>query len=607
MEFPSTFDFSDSGHNLSTDFSGNIVVNIGSGSSYTIPGSSAFNVSPEADGFHYYVVRSPIAYTTNFQGPAGQVVHVREDFSEVYNVGFSNLDQAFNATRIFPAPLDDSFIGGSGTPVETGSFSNVLLMDADFIGFGQGGFDLFPSNGPVTHIVDENSRIIVNVTMDGHALHPGLIVRHVFEDENGVIWVETLGTGVGPQAAINIIGADGVWTNIPDGSIRSAILSGTVPVELFGNSNVDAATVFPLIQQFQNASEAERTDLLAEYFEENPELFNTDTIAILFDLLDADSAREVMDRIGQEQCFGAGTPIDMWPLDTSIKPGPDGVYDQEAVSAKIWKKPIELIEVGDIVVSFDDTGNMVPGHVPRTFQNEVKILLNFFGTLVTPGHVYYRADSKNAHKFETLIDILRDDGVIQHQDGTLIRAATNVPVGEPRDGYVKASTGTRRADGSMDEKDQGRIRLGTRFIVGEGKNRKDWAVADVIEHAGGVVGDDEMIRVGDAPPMAFHWEFGDTLPKPEDFVLEASGTTLEDIYKAAEWEDQQPQMPAPMVMDGGPVQPLPHKALNAMPRNEPLSLSPTPAAKPRQALNRKQRKAIEARQRKAGKTKRMVS
>ena len=343
--------------------------------------------------------------------------------------------------------------------------------------------------------------------------------------------------------------------------------------------------------------------------------YNQDDIQILERILqdfdNIQSGDSVIQRLfgffETESCFGAGTPVDMWPLDKSLKPGPDGVYDQETVRAKIWQKPIEEVSVGDLVVSFDDAGNLVPGYVPRIMTNDVKILLNFFGTRVTPGHVYYRADSNKAHKFETLIDILRDDGVIQKQDGTLIRATTNVPVGDPRDGYVKASTGIRCADGSLDEKDQGRIRLGTRFIVGEGKDRKHWSVSDVIEHAGGVVGDDEMIRVGDGPPMAFHWEFSDTLPKPEDFVLEASGTTLEAIYKAAEWESQQPQMPAPMVMDGGPVQPLPHKALSAMPRNEPLNLSSTPVAKPQQALNRKQRKAMEAKQRKAGKTKRMVS
>ena len=67
---------------------------------------------------------------------------------------------------------------------------------------------------------------------------------------------------------------------------------------------------------------------------------------------------------------------------------------------------------------------------------------------------------------------------------------------------------------------------------------------------------DELIRVDDGDPMPFHWHLGDKLPKPEDFVLECSGTTLEDIYKVAEWESQRPHMPAPMVMDGGPVQPL---------------------------------------------------
>ena len=66
-------------------------------------------------------------------------------------------------------------------------------------------------------------------------------------------------------------------------------------------------------------------------------------------------------------------------------------------------------------------------------------------------------------------------------------------------------------------------------------------------------------------------------------------------------------MPAPMVMDGGPVQPLSATALSAMPRNQPLKLQPvttsTPAPKrtARPPMNRKQRKAMEAKQRKAAK------
>ncbi len=271
------------------------------------------------------------------------------------------------------------------------------------------------------------------------------------------------------------------------------------------------------------------------------------------------------------ECFGPEVPIDMWPLDPEFAPDPNDPFkqfDQDAVRAKIWKKPIRLIRVGDYVVSHDKNGNMVPGYIPRTMTNDVKILLDFHGTAVTPGHVYYRPDSKKADKYETLIDVLRDDGMIEHRDGIKLRAATNVPVGDPRDGFVQAVTQIRKADGTVVKNDEGRIRLGTRFLVGEGKSRKSFAVADLIEHGGGVVGEDELIRVGDGEPMPFLWDFGETLPKPEDFVLACSGTTLEDIYKAAEWENQGPRLAAPMVLDRGPVQPLKGAALSAIPRNE---------------------------------------
>jgi|GEM_PF-2198205 len=307
-------------------------------------------------------------------------------------------------------------------------------------------------------------------------------------------------------------------------------------------------------------------------------------------------------------CFGPDVCIDMWPLDPDLTLKSNGVYDQDEVRTQIWKKPINLVETGDIVVSFDPDGNLAPGPVIRTFQNDAKILLNFHGTSVTPGHVYYREDSEKPGKFETLIDVLREDGVIQRQDGTLIRAATNVQIGDPSDGYVKAVTGTLKTDGALEPKQWGRIRLGTRFLVGEGEERKAWAVADLIQAGGGVVGDDELIRVGDGEPMPFHWEFGDTLPNPEDFVLACSGTTLEEIYKAAEWESQGPRLPAPMVLDGGPVQPLTGEALSAMPRNEPLEVTHAPVAErsPQPTLNRKQRKAIEAEQRKVAKANKRI-
>ncbi len=184
--------------------------------------------------------------------------------------------------------------------------------------------------------------------------------------------------------------------------------------------------------------------------------FQAVSATMLFTVLGPTLAVEILEARGEE-CFGAEVPIDMWPLDSALKPRPDGTYDQDEVRAKVWQKPIELIKARDIVVSFDDDGNQVPGPVTRTFQNDAKILLDFHGTRVTPGHVYYRPDSKKSCKYETLIDVLRDDGVIKHQDGTLIRAATNVPVDSPHDGFVYAVAGKRKVDGAFVQTDEGRI------------------------------------------------------------------------------------------------------------------------------------------------------
>ena len=84
---------------------------------------------------------------------------------------------------------------------------------------------------------------------------------------------------------------------------------------------------------------------------------------------------------------------------------------------------------------------------------------------MTPGHVYYRPDSKKSYNYETAIDVLRDDGMIQRRDGTLIRAATNAPVDSLRDNFVRAVAGKRKADGTFEQTGEGRIRLGTGFVA----------------------------------------------------------------------------------------------------------------------------------------------
>lgn len=308
----------------------------------------------------------------------------------------------------------------------------------------------------------------------------------------------------------------------------------------------------------------------------------------------------------QFHCFVAGTMINMWPTDPSIRPDANGLYDEAEIRAKMWQKPIEKITPDDTVVSFDNDGRLKPGRVTRKFTNKSKIILDFFGTGVTPGHVYYRVDSAKTHRFEALIDILQDDGIVQRQDGTHIRAATGVPIGDPRDRFVWAVAGTVTTGGAVVVSDKGKLRLGTRFITDDGR---DLCIADLIDARGGIVTDDGLVRAGDAH-LPFHWAFSRTLPKPQDYVLQRSGTTLADIYAAAEGEGQYllSHGPAPSArIDRGPTQPRSEAVRHGVPHGKPVAANGEgAAAAPGPALNRKQRRAMEAKSANKGSRKRMT-
>lgn len=308
----------------------------------------------------------------------------------------------------------------------------------------------------------------------------------------------------------------------------------------------------------------------------------------------------------QFHCFVAGTMIEMWPTDPSIRPDANGLYDEAEIRAKMWQKPIKEITPDDTVVSFDNDGHLKPGRVTRKFANKSKIILDFFGTGVTPDHVYYRVDSAKTHRFEALIDILQDDGIVQMQDGTHIRAATGVPIGDSRDRFVWAVAGTATTGGAVVVSDKGKLRLGTRFITDDGR---DLCIADLIDARGGIVTDDGLVRAGDAH-LPFHWAFSRTLPKPQDYVLKRSGTTLADIYAAAEGEGQYllSHGPAPSArIDRGPTQPRSEAVRHGVPHGKPLAANGEgAAAAPGPVLNRKQRRAMEAKSAKKGSRKRIT-
>ncbi len=229
---------------------------------------------------------------------------------------------------------------------------------------------------------------------------------------------------------------------------------------------------------------------------------------------------------GDSQCFLAGTSI---------------------LLADGTEKPIEEIAPGDWVMSYNAAGNLVPGRVSRTFQKDAKHILDFFGLMVTPGHVMLCGAGRYSGRHVTLLDILRSDGAVVQADGGLIRAATGVPVGSELDAEIEVVTGTAGPKGFV-VRAAGRLRMGTRVIL---ENGADLSLAELIAANGGHRTEAGLIAsaAGKGP---FVWPFGPNLPQPEDYVLARSAVTLAEIYAAAEWETA-PALPGPARGDLGPV------------------------------------------------------
>ncbi len=213
------------------------------------------------------------------------------------------------------------------------------------------------------------------------------------------------------------------------------------------------------------------------------------------------------------QCFLSGTPITM----------ADGS-----------RKPIEEITPDDLVLSYDKDGHLKPGRVTRVFRNQSTHILDFWGTGVTPGHVYLCGDGPFKGQHVALMDILRTDGAIVRDDGTLIRAATGCEAGSMGDRLVQTITGETQPCGRTQIREAGQIRLGTRVITAEGD---DISVLDLVFSNGGRLTDDGYIKTAiSGEKMPFRWRFSERLPQPEDYILQRSATTLHDIYHANEWE-----------------------------------------------------------------------
>ena len=308
-------------------------------------------------------------------------------------------------------------------------------------------------------------------------------------------------------------------------------------------------------------------------------------------------------------CFLEHSTVQMWPLDPSIKPRPDGSYDEELVLSKVWYKRQDQMKAGDLVVSPDKWGRLQPGRVTRTMTNIATHILDFWGTGVTPGHAYNCADGPLKGGFAPLMDILRMDGALMRSDGTMFRSTTNCDVGSIGDCMIHAEATVQNPDGSWTPKKRGQIRFGTRISTPDGKKsisvmeiaeRQGWSLSDDGYMVGKIEDKDGTIQEGKFP---FPYTYGAELPKPEDYILTRSQVTLEEIYLANEWEQISTRMPAPGSLAGfNPnstmkrTKPKPNIPPAFAHRPDAPNTMSQPAAQP--TMNRKQRKAMEAKLRK---------
>jgi hypothetical protein len=339
------------------------------------------------------------------------------------------------------------------------------------------------------------------------------------------------------------------------------------------NPNYDYAIAYLIAAKNVNGYIPDILDLLAAGTITSVDVLSAAYPNVNFDALD-EIARLGLSAIVNGECFLAGTLISMW----------DGT-----------RKPIEQIRAGDIVVSYDKDGTRKPGRVTRTMTGEARQILDVHGMMMTPGHATLCGDGRFAGQHVPILDILRSDGALVREDGTKIRAGTGCPLGTMGDRMIAAISGILDPDGSVQITGAGRIRAGTRFITADGE---DVSVLDLILKTGGRLTESGMIQSGsDGPEVPFLWTFTPSLPKPEDYVLQRSGTDLHDIYQANEWEAVRPAMPVPAAGEAGRTVSRHPALIAAAPVNVPLAMRVRPDAP---QLSRKYRRAAEAKARKKG-------
>ncbi|MBI1274444.1 hypothetical protein GC177_00540 [bacterium] len=127
-----------------------------------------------------------------------------------------------------------------------------------------GSTSFVPGLGSVTHYFNESGKIVVNITEEGHLLYPGAVIRQVYE-EDGSLYVATIGVGNGSAANLNILLSGALW-----GATTFRLRHETIYEENhpgLSGDNIDIANSASVInaQSLFGLSRAQRDPLIIDF------------------------------------------------------------------------------------------------------------------------------------------------------------------------------------------------------------------------------------------------------------------------------------------------------------------------------------------------------
>lgn len=421
-----------------------------------------------------------------------------------YHPESNSLVFAFGGTKELADIDDDIVLANGGVPEQaTQALDYIDTQKTKFAEKGNSGFNVIFTGHSLGGFVAQ----YVHLTLgEGQAVvynSPGIVSEDmkllsgdiIYVYSNPLAWgvgepVHGLGDNLGTSIFF-VMGATG--HGIID--LRAGMLGDDA--EILTATEVKALAV----EQFSDpSSHGGMFDLLLVW----NTFFAINSDALGFDLRDA------LLEAGQG-CFLAGTPV--------------SIGNQQIVA-------IEEVKPGQLVMSYDKSGELGLSRVTQRFVKEVSHLLDVHGLKVTPGHVTLCGDGQFAGKHVPIIDILLSDGALVKEDASLIRMAINKPVGSLEDQFVKVSYALTAEDAQSGNLQSGEMRVGTLLFD------KDGAPVSVLDciRAEGMTFDPDtglVCRVGQSPePLYFYGP----LPRPEDYILRRSRETLEGILAGEEWE-----------------------------------------------------------------------